>query len=91
MPHKPKQGCAYPNCPKLTNWRYCEEHQRLIAKQYNRFTRAVDVNKKYGKAWKKFVTAMCRHIRCVSSASNRENNTCRGGSPYHPALKRRYT
>lgn len=53
MPHKPKQGCAYPNCPKLTNWRYCEEHQRLIAKQYNRFTRAVDVNKKYGRAWKK--------------------------------------
>ena len=53
MPHKPKQGCAYPNCPKLTNGRYCEEHQRLIAKQYNRFTRAVDVNKKYGRAWKK--------------------------------------
>lgn len=53
MPHKPKQGCAYPNCPKLTNWRYCEEHQRLDAKQYNRFTRAVDVNKKYGRAWKK--------------------------------------
>ena len=41
MPHKPKQGCAYPNCPKLTNGRYCEEHQRLIAKQYNRFTRAL--------------------------------------------------
>ena len=53
MPHKPKQGCAYPNCPKLTNGRYCEEHQRLIANQYNRFTRAVDVNKKYGRAWKK--------------------------------------
>lgn len=50
MPHKPKQGCAYPNCPKLTNGRYCEEHQRLIANQYNRFTRAVDVNKKYGRA-----------------------------------------
>lgn len=71
MPHKPKQGCAYPNCPKLTNGRYCEEHQRLIAKQYNRFTRAVDVNKKYGRAWKKFVTAMCRHTRCVSNALNR--------------------
>lgn len=53
MPHKPKQDCAYPNCPKLTNGRYCEEHQRLNAKQYNRFTRAVDVNKKYGRAWKR--------------------------------------
>ena len=84
MPHKPKQDCAYPNCPKLTNGRYCEEHQRLNAKQYNRFTRAVDVNKKYGRAWreirkrygtaergKEFVTAMCRHTRCVSSALNR--------------------
>lgn len=67
MPHKPKQGCAYPNCPKLTNGRYCEEHQRLIAKQYNRFTRALDVNKKYGRAWKKIRD----RSRCVSSALNK--------------------
>lgn len=53
MPHKPKQGCAYPNCPRLTDGRYCEKHQKLIARQYNRFTRSVDVNKKYGRAWKR--------------------------------------
>ena len=44
---------AYPNCQKLTNGRYCEEHQKLIARQYNRFTRSVDVNKKYGREWKR--------------------------------------
>ena len=28
MPRKPKRPCSYPGCPKLTDGRFCEEHQR---------------------------------------------------------------
>ena len=30
MPRKPKRPCSYPGCPKLTDGRFCEEHQKLI-------------------------------------------------------------
>lgn len=32
---------------------YCEEHQRLAAQQYNKYTRSPDTNKKYGRGWKR--------------------------------------
>ena len=53
MPRKPKQPCAYPNCNKLCEGRYCEEHKRLTDKSYNSFSRPKDTNKKYGRAWRK--------------------------------------
>lgn len=33
MPRKPKRGCAYPGCPKLTDGQYCEEHKKLVDRQ----------------------------------------------------------
>ena len=53
MPRKPKQPCAYPNCNKLCEGRYCEEHKRLTDKRYNSLSRPKDTNKKYGRAWRK--------------------------------------
>ncbi|MCI2205152.1 MAG: HNH endonuclease [Oscillospiraceae bacterium] len=53
MPRKPKRPCSYPGCPNLTDGQYCEEHQRLAAQQYNKYTRSPDTNKKYGRAWKR--------------------------------------
>ena len=29
MPRKPKRPCSYPNCPKLTDKQFCDEHERL--------------------------------------------------------------
>lgn len=36
MPRKPKRPCSYPNCPELTYDRYCEKHQKVIDKNYNK-------------------------------------------------------
>lgn len=53
MPTKPAHPCAYPNCPKLTHSRYCEEHTKLANKQYERYGRKYRPSKRYGRAWKR--------------------------------------
>lgn len=53
MPSRPKRPCSYPGCPKLTDGQYCEDHAAVARRQYNRYERAPDINKKYGRAWKR--------------------------------------
>jgi len=53
MPRKPLSPCSYPGCPKLCEGRYCEEHKKLTDRQYNRYERSADVNKIYGRSWKR--------------------------------------
>ena len=53
MPRKPKRPCSYPGCGKLADGQYCDEHGQLAEKQYNRYLRDPDTNKRYGRAWKK--------------------------------------
>lgn len=53
MPHKPLKPCKYPGCPNLTEDSYCKEHNGLVAKEYNRYSRSYDYNKKYDRAWKR--------------------------------------
>lgn len=53
MPRKPKQPCAYPSCPKLSDGRYCEEHRKVVARNYEIYTRDPAVKKKYGIKWKR--------------------------------------
>ncbi len=53
MPRKPKRPCSYPDCPKLTDGRYCEEHEKLIAKNYEKYNRDPAVRKRYGRTWKR--------------------------------------
>ena len=50
MPRRPKKPCSYPGCPKLTNGRYCEEHQRQENKRYERYERNPATKKRYGEA-----------------------------------------
>ena len=70
MPHKPLKPCKYPGCPNLTEGSYCEEHKELVAKEYNRYSRSPDHNKKYGRAWKKvrdrYAKAYRSYYRCTS-------------------------
>lgn len=69
MPRKPKRPCRYPNCPRLTDKVYCEEHARLMNSHYNKFSRGYDSNERYGGAWKKirdrYITAHPLCERCL--------------------------
>ena len=53
MPRKPKHPCGYPGCAKLTEKRYCEEHEKLTAKQYEKYGRNPETRNRYGRAWKR--------------------------------------
>lgn len=53
VPYKPKRPCAHPGCPNLTDGQYCKEHQRKATEEYNKHERSPDVNKTYGRSWKR--------------------------------------
>ena len=53
MPMKPKRSCSYPNCPNLTDGRFCEENQRLENKRYEKYERNPATRKRYGATWRK--------------------------------------
>ena len=55
MPYKPKRPCRYPGCGRLAvgDGQYCTAHQKAADEKYNRFERSPDVNKIYGRAWKR--------------------------------------
>ena len=53
MPRKPKRPCSYPGCPKLTDGRFCEEHQRLENRRYEKYSRDPVAKRRYGRAWKR--------------------------------------
>lgn len=53
MPRKPKRPCSHPGCPKLTDGRFCEEHQRQENKRYEKYDRDPAVRRRYGRAWKR--------------------------------------
>ncbi|MDE1468890.1 HNH endonuclease [Eubacterium limosum] len=53
MPRSPKKPCSHPNCPNLTEGRFCEEHEVLERRRYNKYSRSPDTNRKYGRAWKR--------------------------------------
>lgn len=53
MPMKPKKPCRYAGCPELINESYCEEHKKLITKQYNQYWRDKKSQKFYqSQEWK---------------------------------------
>lgn len=65
MPFKPKRGCGYPGCPRLTSGQYCDEHQKIMDARYNKYSRSADVHKKYGRAWKRIRDSYAReHPLC---------------------------
>lgn len=53
MPKKLKCPCSYPGCPKMTDGRYCEEHEKLEAKRYEKYDRAPASRHRYRRAWKR--------------------------------------
>ena len=61
MPRKPKKPCSYPGCPKLTYGRYCEEHEKLTRKHYEKYKRNPATKKRYGAHWKRIRDAYVKH------------------------------
>ncbi len=53
MPRKPKRPCSYPGCPKLTDGRFCEEHQRKENRRYEKYDRDPATRHRYGKVWRR--------------------------------------
>ena len=53
MPMKPKRPCSFPGCPKLTEGRFCEEHERQENRRYEKYDRDPAVRRRYGRAWKR--------------------------------------
>ena len=53
MPRRPQRPCSYPGCPNRCDGQYCEEHESIMNRRYNKFFRSADSNKKYGRAWKR--------------------------------------
>ena len=55
MPYKPKRPCRYPGCSRLAvgDGQYCAEHQKVAHETYKKFERNPDINKTYGRSWKR--------------------------------------
>ncbi|MEA4874383.1 MULTISPECIES: HNH endonuclease signature motif containing protein [Bacillota] len=71
MPKRPKRPCSTPGCPNLTDGRYCEEHRVVERRRYDKFERSPDVNKKYGRAWKRIRDRYAReHPLCEMCEEN---------------------
>ncbi len=65
MPYRPKRPCSYPGCPRLTDGRYCEEHQKIITSHYNRHERDPESKRRYGRAWRRIRDGyLSKHPMC---------------------------
>ena len=53
MPKKPLRPCSHPGCPNLCEGQFCEQHRVDERRRYDKYERSSDVNRKYGRAWKR--------------------------------------
>ena len=53
MPKKPLRPCSHPGCPNLCEGQFCEQHRVEERRKYDKYERSTDVNRKYGRAWKR--------------------------------------
>ena len=65
MPMKSKRPCRYPDCPNLTDGRYCDEHKALYTERPSASKRG------YGSKWQRVSKAYLRkHPLCVKCMKN---------------------
>ena len=53
MPKRPLRPCAHPGCPNLCEGQFCEQHRVEERRKYDKYERSADINKNYGRAWKR--------------------------------------
>ncbi|WP_101912729.1 HNH endonuclease [Megasphaera vaginalis (ex Bordigoni et al. 2020)] len=73
MPRKPKRPCRYPGCPNLTDGGvYCEKHEKVMQRRYEKFQRGYSPGKRYGRAWKRIRDRYIgRHPLCEMCLTNK--------------------
>src|SRR5215469_5061732 len=49
---KAKKPCTQRGCAELTSGRYCNTHAKAVMRDYNRYHRDPESNKRYGSRWK---------------------------------------
>lgn len=65
MPRKPKRPCSFPGCPKLTEGRFCETHEKQENRRYEKYDRDPAVRRRYGRAWKRIrASYVLQHPLC---------------------------
>lgn len=47
------KNVEYEKCSRFIDGRYCEEHRKMVERNYERYSRDPDVHKKYGRAWRR--------------------------------------
>ena len=53
MPFKAKKPCSHRGCSKFTAERFCEEHSKQNAREYERYRRSPETRKHYGQTWRR--------------------------------------
>ena len=72
MPRKPKHPCSYPGCPKLTDKRFCEEHEKLSNSNYEKYGRDKSTRRDMVVHGRGSVISTLRSIHSVSCVLNAE-------------------
>jgi len=71
MPYKPRKPCSHPGCPKLTDSRFCEDHAKQDAQEYEKYRRDPATRKRYGRAWKRIRDQyITKHPLCEQCEEN---------------------
>lgn len=92
VPRSPKKPCAYPSCPRLTDRRFCPEHEKLDRDRYNKYERSPDVNRKYGRAWKRIRDRYAAaHPLCEQCLKEGRLTPVEESSSYSSYFSRRHT
>lgn len=71
MPRKPATPCSYPSCPKLTHSRYCAEHTKIAERNYRKYERDPEIDKRYGREWRRIrARYVAEHPLCEQCQKN---------------------
>jgi 5-methylcytosine-specific restriction protein A len=64
MPMKPKRPCSHPNCPNLTDKKYCDEHKALHPDRPPSYKRGY--NYRWNKVRKEYLNKHPLCVKCLS-------------------------
>ena len=74
MPKRPLRPCSHPGCPNLCEGQFCEQHRVEERRRYDKYERSSDVNRKYGRAWKRIRDRYAAKAHDFLSAEQRDGS-----------------
>ena len=79
MPKRPNRPCSHPSCPKLTDGRFCTEHEKQEAVRYEKYDRDPSTRRRYGRAWKRIRDRyIAAHPLCAQcEAEGKPEHSCK--------------